>query len=161
MTALNGLAYLAAAAALDSLLGLPEVLLRAVGVFLIIYGAMVLLVAVRRVVRSIAVRALITLNALWAFDSLVLVAAGWFSPTWAGNVWILVQAVIVAAFAALRRHQEQVGCSAPVGVGRPAVGAAGSNGTQPRTTETSGGGVGSRQGHRLPTCVTARLRGPK
>ena len=120
VTALNGLTYLAAAAALDSLLGLPEVLLRAIGAFLTIYGAIVLLVATRRVVPSIAVRALITLNALWAFDSLVLVTAGWFSPSSAGNVWIVAQAVIVAAFAALQR-------SALAGS---------SNGTQPRTTQT-------------------------
>ena len=120
VTALNGLAYLAGATLLDSLLGLPTMLLRAVGGILVVYAGMVLLVATRRVVPSVAVWALITLNALWALDSVLLVAAGWFSPAGVGNVWIVLQAITVAAFAVLQRSA-----------------LAGSNGTEPRKVALS------------------------
>ena len=103
VTALNGLAYLAAATILSSLLGLPTTLLRALGCVLVVYAAIVLLVATRRALPSNAVWAVIILNALWALDSAVLVAAGWFAPSATGNVWIVMQAIIVAGFAVVQR----------------------------------------------------------
>ena len=45
---------------------------------------------------------MIAANALWVVDSFVLLATGWQDPTTAGAVWIAMQAVTVAAFAALQ-----------------------------------------------------------
>lgn len=95
----NGLAYLALADTLDSLLGLPTAVLRAAGGFLVAYASLVWFLGTRRPPPAAAVWAVIAANAVWALDSVVLVAAGWFSPSTAGNVWILLQAATVAAFA--------------------------------------------------------------
>lgn len=106
---LNGLAYLVASAPLGRLLGLPAGLLLAAGTFLMVYGLGVWAVARPLPPARSAVQAVIAANAIWVLDSLVLFLAGWFSPTTAGQVWILLQATTVAAFAALQwralRHQ--------------------------------------------------------
>jgi hypothetical protein len=102
VTAANAVAYLAAAGALDSVLGVPAGFLRGIGAFLVVYAAAVWLLATRRSVPRLGLLTVAECNALWAVASVVMVAAGWHSPTVAGGVWIVLQAVVVAGFAALQ-----------------------------------------------------------
>jgi hypothetical protein len=103
-TGANGLAYLAAAGLLDGALGLPASFLRAVGAFLVVFAAAVWATSARP--SRVAVGAVVAINVLWAIDSLALAAFGWLSPTTAGTVWVVAQALTVAGFAALQ------GCAA-------------------------------------------------
>ena len=100
VTAANGAAYLLAAPLLDGLLGLPAGWLRGVGVFLLLFGVGVWAVAARPT--PPAVGPVVAANVLWAAGSLVVAAAGIGSPTTVGTVWTVLQAVVVAAFAALQ-----------------------------------------------------------
>jgi hypothetical protein len=102
VTGANGLAYLAFADLLDGPLGLPVELLRPVGAFLLVFAGLVWLVASRPAVSRPAVLAVIDANALWAVASVVLVATDAFTPTTGGAVWMVLQALVVGAFAALQ-----------------------------------------------------------
>jgi hypothetical protein len=102
VTGLNGAAYLAAAPVLDDVLGLPGGLLRGVGVLLLVYGVAVWLVGAGARIRGAAVEAVVVANVLWAVGSVAAVVTGVGSPTTVGAVWILLQAAVVAGFAALQ-----------------------------------------------------------
>lgn len=104
VTGANGAAYLAAAGALDSALGVEAGLLRGAGAFLLVYAGAVWIVATREAIRPPAVKTIVAANAIWAVDSLVVLAAGWLSPTIAGGVWIALQALVVAGFAGLQTY---------------------------------------------------------
>ncbi len=84
---------------LAAMLGLPEALPRHVGAVLLVWAAFVLWLATRRHPPRGAVWTVIGLNALWAFDSVLLLLTGWIAPTTLGIAFILIQAVAVAAFA--------------------------------------------------------------
>ena len=98
VSGLNGLAYLTAAGPLAGLLGLPAGALRGVGAFLTVFAGAVWTVGARPA--PTAVRAVITANVAWAVGSLAVVLAGLGSPTTIGAAWLLLQAGVVAAFAA-------------------------------------------------------------
>ncbi|WP_091376445.1 hypothetical protein [Geodermatophilus sp. DSM 45219] len=100
VTAANGAAYLLAAPLLADLLGLPAGWLRGVGAFLLLFGAGVWAVAARPA--PSAVVPVVAANALWATGSLAVAAAGTGGPTTVGTVWIVLQGVVVAGFAALQ-----------------------------------------------------------
>ena len=102
VTSANGVAYVAAAGALDSLLGVPSGFLRAVGVFLVAFGVAVAVVGTRPSLSRAAVRVVVAANALWVLDSVLFAALGWHDQSTAGTVWTLMQAVTVGAFAALQ-----------------------------------------------------------
>jgi hypothetical protein len=102
VTGANGAAYLVAAGPLGELLGLSETLLRATGAFLLAFAALVWITGSRREIPRAPVYAIVAANAVWAADSLVAAIAGWGDPTTAGTVWIVMQAVVVAAFAELQ-----------------------------------------------------------
>ena len=102
VTALNGAAYLALAGPLHDLLGLSESLLRGAGGFLLVYALAVGLLAARPRPPRAGVLAVVAANAIWAADSVVAALAGWGDPTVAGTVWMVLQAVVVAGFAALQ-----------------------------------------------------------
>jgi hypothetical protein len=102
VTGANGAAYLVAAGPLGELLGLSETLLRATGAFLLAFAVLVWLTGSRREIPRGPVYAIVVANAVWAADSLVAAIAGWGDPTTAGTVWIVMQAVVVAAFAELQ-----------------------------------------------------------
>jgi hypothetical protein len=97
-----GLAFVLASPLLDSWLGLPAGVLVATGAVLAVYAALVLRLATRPAMLRAAVAGVIAANALWAVDTLILLALDAFSPTTAGQVVIAVQAVGSAAFAALQ-----------------------------------------------------------
>jgi hypothetical protein len=104
VTGANGAAYLAAAGLLDGPLGLPESFLRATGAFLIVFAACVWFTGTRPNLNRNAVGAIVALNVLWVIDSIALVALGWYDPTTGGSVWVVLQAIVVAAFAALQAY---------------------------------------------------------
>jgi hypothetical protein len=87
VTAANGLAYLTLAGPLHDLLGLSETVLRGAGAFLLVYALAVGVLAARPAPAKAAV---------------VAVIAGWGDPTTAGAVWMVLQAIVVAGFAALQ-----------------------------------------------------------
>ena len=94
---------LMAAAPLGTLLGLPAGLLRAAGLLLLPYAVLVAWLALRHAPPPRrAVRAVVTANAIWAADSLVLLLSGQVAPTAVGTAFVLVQAAVVAGFAVLQ-----------------------------------------------------------
>ncbi|QDY79848.1 hypothetical protein [Streptomyces qinzhouensis] len=97
----NGLVYAAASGPVGRLLGVDSGLLLGLGVFLVAFGIGVGLIGSRPEPAPGAVKAVIDANIVWAVVSLLSVAL-WFDPTTAGAVWIPVQAVTVAGFAALQ-----------------------------------------------------------
>jgi hypothetical protein len=102
VTGANGAAYLLAAGPLSDLLGLSAPLLRGTGAFLLAFAALVWITGSRREIPRGPVYAIVIANAVWAADSLVAAIAGWGDPTTAGTVWIVFQAIVVAAFAELQ-----------------------------------------------------------
>jgi hypothetical protein len=59
-------------------------------------------VASRPAISRVAVLAIASANALWVVASLAFAAAQATSPTTVGTVWIVLQALVVGAFAALQ-----------------------------------------------------------
>jgi hypothetical protein len=102
VTGANGAAYLLAAGPLGDLLGLSPTLLRLLGAVLVAFALVVWLTATRPAVPRAAVVAIVALNAAWALASVVVAIGGWTSRTTIGTVWIVAQALVVAAFAELQ-----------------------------------------------------------
>jgi hypothetical protein len=100
VSALNGLAYVAVAPVLEDVLGLPAGPMRWVGAFLLLYGAAVWAVSTRPDPR--AAGAVVVANLLWVFASGIAAVTGLGTPTAVGTAWIVLQAVVVAGFAALQ-----------------------------------------------------------
>ncbi|MDX3128706.1 hypothetical protein PV367_02570 [Streptomyces europaeiscabiei] len=101
VTGVNGLAYLLAAGPLGRFLGVGSGLLVALGVFLAVYAAGVALLASRERPPTLPVRAVIEANLGWAVLSLVALVL-WLTPSTAGAVWTLLQALTVGGFAAVQ-----------------------------------------------------------
>lgn len=99
----NGAAYLSGAAMLHEQIGLPPALLRVLGGFLLAYGLALGLLATRPQIRRDLAWAVVAVNAVWAADSLLLVALDWGTPTTAGAAWIALQALVVVGFASAQR----------------------------------------------------------
>ena len=100
VTGANAFAYLAGAVVLDSVLGVPTALLLVLGAFLAVYSALVLRLATRPARAGVV--AVILANLAWAAGSLLVLALDTFTPDPVGQVWIALQAVVVAGFAALQ-----------------------------------------------------------
>jgi hypothetical protein len=91
-----------AAGVLEPILHVPAPLLRIAGLALLPYAAFVGMLARRAVLPRGTVWAVVACNALWAVDCVALLFTGWIDPNLLGVVFILVQAVVVAAFAELQ-----------------------------------------------------------
>ena len=102
VTGANGAAYLLAAGPLGDLLGIAPALLRVLGAGFVVYAAILVLIATRGAIPRPAGIVVVTANAAWAVASIVVVCAGWTSPTTIGAVWIVAQALVVAGFAELQ-----------------------------------------------------------
>ncbi|TYB63951.1 hypothetical protein FXF51_23165 [Nonomuraea sp. PA05] len=98
----NGLVYLAFAGPVGDLLGPDTGLLRGIGVFLLVYGAAVGLLATRRDISPAATKAVIALNIIWTLASVAAVVTGAAGFTTIGAVWAIAQALVVAGFAELQ-----------------------------------------------------------
>ena len=102
LTGANGLAYVAGFAALDSLLGPSPAVIAGLGVFMLVYAGTAAWFGTRRPVSRLAVGLIADGNLAWAVASVAVVAFGWLGLTTAGTVWTLLQAGLVAGFAALQ-----------------------------------------------------------
>ncbi|MEU8803598.1 hypothetical protein [Spirillospora sp. NPDC048819] len=102
VTGVNGLAYLALAGPLEELLGLDAGPGRVIGVFLLVYAAAVWAVSMPARPHRHAVSAVVEANLLWTVLSIVTVVLGWFSLNTVGTVWAVLQAIVVAGFAAVQ-----------------------------------------------------------
>lgn len=98
-TTLTGLLMFAGSGVLEVWLGLPAPLLRYSGLVLLPYAAIVAYLGTRVQAARWAVWTVIACNAAWAFDSVLLTVSGWIQPTMLGNGFVILQALIVAAFA--------------------------------------------------------------
>ena len=92
----------AAAGVLGPMLNLPDAFLREVGVFLIVYAALVGFLGTRELMPKAAVWLVIIANAIWTIDSIALLFTGWVSPNLPGQAFVVAQAVAVAIFAELQ-----------------------------------------------------------
>lgn len=102
ITGAMALLLVAAAGVLGPMLNLPESFLRQVGIFLIVYAALVGFLGTRETMLRLAVWAVILCNALWTIDSIVLLFTGWMSPNLLGTAFIVAQAVSVGIIAELQ-----------------------------------------------------------
>jgi len=101
-SAATGLLLALGAQYLTDLLGLPVAIMRYAGMSLLPFAAIVLLVGLRSNPPRAAVLAIVAYNALWAIDSLVLLASGFVNPTMLGAAFVIAQAAAVGAFAMLQ-----------------------------------------------------------
>lgn len=85
---------------LTGMLGLPEMLLREAGIFLLPYAAFVGWLGTRARLPETIVWVVIVGNALWTAASIILFV--WTAPTALGYAFVLGQAVVVAIFAELQ-----------------------------------------------------------
>jgi hypothetical protein len=92
----------AAGVVLDEPLGIPATVLVPVGVFLVVYAAVLWSIASQAQVSRPAAWAVVAGNLGWVAASVVAAAAGWWSPTTLGMVVLLAQAATVALFAELQ-----------------------------------------------------------
>ncbi|MET8569781.1 hypothetical protein [Streptomyces sp. NPDC004783] len=97
----NALAYLAFSGPLGRFLGAGSGLLLGLGAFLAVYAGAVGLLAARRHPPALGVRVVVEANLAWAALSLAALAL-WLTPTTAGAVWTVLQALTVAGFALLQ-----------------------------------------------------------
>jgi hypothetical protein len=102
VSGVTGLAMMLGAGVVDGLLGVPGVLLRYAGLSLLPFAALVAFLATRENLSRPAAWAVVAYNALWAVDSIVLLASGWIAPTALGYAFIAFQALVVAIFAKLQ-----------------------------------------------------------
>lgn len=90
----------AAASPLSSLLGLPSVLLQSCAVLLVVFAGFVAFIATRGNPAG-GTKLIAAANIAWVVASFVLLAGPWLTPTLLGTAFIAVQALAVAAIAAL------------------------------------------------------------
>lgn len=101
VTGANALAYLALSGPLGRLFGVGSTLLLELGALLAVYAAAVGLLASRARPAALPVRAVVEFNLAWtAVSCLALVL--WLTPSTAGAVWTVLQALTVAGFAVLQ-----------------------------------------------------------
>lgn len=96
------LLLIAGAGALDSVLGLPAVFLRTVGLILIPFVAGVAYLLSRDDIPRGGAWAVAVVNVLWVIDSIALLVAGVFEPTVLGQTFVVVQAIAVGVFAEMQ-----------------------------------------------------------
>lgn len=98
----NGLVYVAVAAIFGKMFGLPAAFLYPIGVFLVAFAATLLFLASRPRVSRPAVGVVIAANIVWVIASVELLVAEWFPLTGLGTGFVILQALVVAGFAALQ-----------------------------------------------------------
>lgn len=102
VTGAMALLLVAAAGVLGPLLNLPVTFLREVGVFLVVYAALVGFLGSRELMPKLAVWAVIAANAVWTIDSIALLFTGWVQPNMLGVAFVVAQALSVGLIAELQ-----------------------------------------------------------
>ncbi len=97
-----GLLMVAAAGPLRELLDVPMQLLRAAGLLLLPYSLALILLSRRSFLPTLSVRVVIAANVLWALASAIVLYTGTLQPNALGYVFVVGQALVVAAFAELQ-----------------------------------------------------------
>ncbi|MEU7468568.1 hypothetical protein AB0A94_08420 [Streptomyces sp. NPDC044984] len=103
VTGTNAVAYLTLSGPLGRFLGAGSGLLLGIGAFLAVYAAGVGLLAARPHPPAPGVRIVVEANLAWTAVSLAALAL-WLTPTTAGAVWTVLQALTVAGFALLQHR---------------------------------------------------------
>ncbi|MFD4343903.1 hypothetical protein ACFWQ6_03275 [Streptomyces coelicoflavus] len=101
VTGANAFAYLVFSGPLGRFLGAGSGLLLGLGAFLAVYAGCVALLAARTRPPALGVRAVVDANLAWTVVSFVALVL-WLTPTTAGAVWTVLQALTVAGFALLQ-----------------------------------------------------------
>lgn len=86
---------------LGNFLKMPAQFLFYAGLSLFPFAAFLLYLGRREIVTPLLVWTVIALNALWAFDSILILLVGWVEPNAFGYAFIIAQAVSVAVLAEL------------------------------------------------------------
>ncbi|WP_223198929.1 hypothetical protein [Solihabitans fulvus] len=102
VTGVNGLAYLALAGPLETLLGPAASVQEPIGVFLLVYGVAVWFAARPAKISRTVTKLIMGANALWAIVSLMELAPNGLPFTTVGAVWDVLQAIVVGGFCALQ-----------------------------------------------------------
>jgi len=102
ITGANGLAYVAGASVLDSLLGPSPTHFVLIGIFLVGCAAILGVTGTRRPIPRGWATFAAEVNVVWAIGSVAVVALGWLDLTTTGAGWTLMQAALVAVFAMLQ-----------------------------------------------------------
>lgn len=102
ITGAMALLLVSAAGLLGPLLNLPVSFLREVGVFLIVYAALVGFLGTRAMMPRLAVWAVIAANAIWTIDSIALLFTDWVQPNLLGQAFVAAQALSVGVIAELQ-----------------------------------------------------------
>lgn len=97
-----GLAFAGGGASVAGLTGLPLAFTQPLGLFLVGYAALLVWLALRPALPRAAVWGLVGFNALWAVESVVIVALGWVQPNALGAGLIHAQAAGALGVAALQ-----------------------------------------------------------
>ena len=101
-TLATGVMLASASAALETWLLIPAGLLFYAGLVLLPYAAFVFYLARQTHVARSAVWAVVICNAVWAVDSVLLLATGWIAPSTLGYAFVIGQAAVVAALCELQ-----------------------------------------------------------
>jgi hypothetical protein len=101
LSGITGLLLPFTASPLAGPLGLPVGLLRWSGLILVLFAAFVAFLSAQPRVQRPLVFAVVACNALWALDSVLLLFTGWIEPTLLGEVFVLLQAIVVVVLAEL------------------------------------------------------------
>ncbi len=86
---------------LNDFLELPAQLLFYAGISLFPFAAYLAYLGTRERIASPFVWSVIMLNALWTFDSVLILLAGWVEPNVFGNAFVVAQGLCVATLAGL------------------------------------------------------------
>lgn len=97
-----GLLQLVFGASLAKLCGLPLALVTGTGIFLLVYAAIVALMAARMPLPHPLVWGLVIGNFMWAIDCVLLLVGPWASPTLPGQIYVGTQALTVTVLAELQ-----------------------------------------------------------
>ena len=97
-----GILLAAAAEPLTAWFGLPLPLLRAVGLLLIPYAAVLVYLATRATTLRLPAQLIVAGNVLWVVGSGALLVSGLVAPTPLGTAFVIAQALIVAILAELQ-----------------------------------------------------------
>lgn len=90
---LMGAAFAFDSSLLAGPLGLAPAFMQPLGLFLMVYAAVLVFLAVRPSLPRAAVWTLVSFNAAWAIESFAIMGLGWVQPTTLGVAFIAAQAV--------------------------------------------------------------------
>lgn len=99
---LMGAAFVFESGLLSALLGLSPAFMQPVGLFLLVYAVGLVFLASCPALPRGAVWALVAFNAVWAIESVAIMALGWVQPTAIGIGFIAAQAVAALVVADLQ-----------------------------------------------------------